>query len=132
MTWDGGPARAFTRADTDPVLHLTAMRIPALGLLAMLTAAACQPGVKSSKDGAVLFDTTCVQCHARDGRGAPAFKSLGVPDLTDPAIQGKWSDEQMMKVIQDGSQNRRMPPWRGVYSEEQIRALVTHVRSLKR
>ena len=129
MTWDGGPGRGIHASRPPLVLHLTAMRILALGALLL---AACQPGVKSSKDGAVLFDATCAQCHAHDGRGAPAFRSLGVPDLTDPAVQAKLSDEQMVTFIQNGSPNRRMPPWRGVYSEAQIRALVAHVRTLKR
>jgi mono/diheme cytochrome c family protein len=107
------------------------MRI--LSALALLLVTACQPGPKASKDGAVLFDTTCAVCHAHDGRGAPAMRAqFGVPDLSDPALQAKLTDEQMTEVIKNGSRNRRMPPWRGVYSEEQIRALVTHVRAFKR
>jgi cytochrome c6 len=92
---------------------------------------ACQPGVKSSKDGALLFDTSCAQCHGHDGRGAPAFKALGVPDFTDAALQQKFSDDDMTKIIQNGSPSRKMPPWRGLYSDEQIRALVAHVRTFK-
>ena len=106
-----------------------------LGLLAALGAvlvSGCKPGVKASKDGALLFDTSCAQCHGHDGRGAPAFKGLGVPDFTDPAVQKKWSDADMMKVIQDGPPSRKMPPWRGIYSDEQIRALVAHVRTFAR
>lgn len=97
-----------------------------------LAMAACQPGPKSSRDGAVLFDLSCAQCHGHDGRGAPAFKGLGVPDFTDAALQQRRSDADLMKVIQDGPPSRKMPPWRGLYSDEQIRALVAHVRSFRR
>ena len=94
---------------------------------------ACSPGVKSSKDGAVLFDATCAPCHARDGKGDLAWKArLDVPDLTDPTRQAHLSDEDIVHLIADGSKNRRMPPWRGVYSDEQIRALTAYVRTLAR
>jgi mono/diheme cytochrome c family protein len=104
-----------------------------LPAFALLLVTACQPGPKASTDGAVLFDTTCAVCHAHDGRGVPAMRAqFGVPDLSDAAVQSKLTDEQVLNVIRNGSQNRRMPPWRGVYSEEQLRALVAHVRSFKR
>ena len=98
-------------------------------LAAAAFATACQPGPKASKDGALLFDTSCAQCHGHDGKGAPAFKNLGVPDFTDPALQARFTDAQMIQTVQNGSQSRKMPPWRGIYSDEQIRALVAHVRS---
>jgi cytochrome c6 len=114
----------------------TSRRAPGLVLALVLGVGVglvgCQPGPKSSRDGAVLFDTSCAQCHGHDGRGAPAFKGLGVPDFTDAALQQKRSDADLTKVIQDGPASRKMPPWRGVYSDEQIRALVAHVRSFRK
>jgi cytochrome c6 len=140
MTWDGAPGRGIqcwqpaTRQRLARVIHLSAMQMLRVALATAtlgLGLAACQPGVKASKDGALLFDTSCAQCHGRDGRGAPAFKGLGVPDFTSAALQQKLSDADMMKVIQNGSQSRKMPPWRGLYSDEQIRALVAHVRTFR-
>jgi mono/diheme cytochrome c family protein len=105
----------------------------ALVVVTLASAASCQPGVKASKDGAVLFDATCAQCHAHDGSGDPSWKArLDVPDLTDPSVQKRFSDAQLLEIIANGSPNRRMPPWRGVYSDEQLRALVAHVRRLGR
>ena len=117
------------------MVHLTGMLSPRVAVLCLATVllTACQAGAKSSKDGAVLFATTCAPCHAADGRGDPAWKArLDVPDLTDPARQKKLSDQDIFEVIANGSKNRRMPPWRGVYSEEQLRALTAFVRSLAR
>jgi mono/diheme cytochrome c family protein len=108
---------------------------PSIAVVAVsvLLLVACKPGVKSSKDGAVLFGATCAPCHAADGKGDPAWKArLDVPDLTDPRLQAKLSDQDIVQVIANGSKNRRMPPWRGVYSDEQIRALTAFVRTLGR
>jgi mono/diheme cytochrome c family protein len=97
-----------------------------------LALGACQPGGHASKAGAALFDSSCATCHGKDGAGAPAFKPLGVPDFTDPALQAKLSDADMTKIIQEGSPSRKMPAWRGIYSDEQIRALVAYVRTFRR
>ncbi len=128
--WDGHPGWAFIAL----VIHLTRMRLlAALALVLACVAIGCNSGAMTSKDGAVLFDKTCAQCHGRDGKADPIWKArLSVPDLSDPALQGKLSDDQMMKIIQDGSENRRMPPWRGAFNEEQVRALVAHVRTLRK
>jgi mono/diheme cytochrome c family protein len=105
--------------------------------LAVLTftlfATACQPGTRSSKDGAVLFDTVCAQCHARDGSGDPSWKArLNVPDLRSDELQVRLSDADIINVISNGSKNGRMPPWRGAFNDEQIKQLMIHVRSLRK
>ena len=106
-------------------------RLVAAAGLALL-ATACKPGARSSKDGAVLYDTTCIQCHARDGSGDPVWKArLAVPDLRDAKLQDRLSDAEIMDVIANGSKNRRMPPWKGAFNQEQIRQLMLHVRSFK-
>ncbi len=52
---------------------------------------------------------------------------MNVPDLRSPAVQ-KLPDAELAKVISNGKGG--MPPFKNSLSEEQIYALVAHIRSL--
>jgi cytochrome c6 len=75
------------------------------------------------------FRTKCAMCHGQDGGGSEVGKSMNVPDLRSPAVQ-KLPDAEVAKVISDGKGG--MPPFKNSLSEDQIHALVTHIRSLGR
>ncbi len=85
-----------------------------------------------------LFIKRCATCHGRDGRGQTVIGvELQVPDLTDPALHARLSDEQILKQILDGSVDadtgrQRMTAYREKYPEEELRALVPVVRALKK
>jgi mono/diheme cytochrome c family protein len=103
-----------------------------LGLV-LMAVGACKPGVMSSTDGQELFESVCAKCHGVNGHAVAAWKSkLGVPDLADQALQARLTDEQIVETITNGSKSGRMPPWKGVFSPEQIQALAKHVRSFKK
>src|SRR3972149_1532175 len=76
-------------------------------------------------------------CHGPDGKGnGPAAAALPVKpaDHTNPAVMGKISDAELFRAIKEGGQavgkSPARPPWGGTLKEEQIHALVAHVRSL--
>jgi mono/diheme cytochrome c family protein len=73
------------------------------------------------------FRTKCATCHGQDGGGSEVGKSLNVPDLRSPAVQ-KLPDAELTQIISDGKGG--MPSFKNSLSEEQIRALVAHIRSL--
>ncbi|HXN26838.1 MAG TPA: cytochrome c [Candidatus Acidoferrales bacterium] len=82
-------------------------------------------------DGAAAtatFRANCAACHGEDGVGSAAGKSLHVPDLRSAAVQ-KLPDAELARIISDGKS--AMPAFKGSLSEDQIHALVTHVRSLR-
>jgi mono/diheme cytochrome c family protein len=100
-------------------------------VLVVALAAGCQPGLKTSEDGAVLYQTSCAQCHGVRGRAPADWKArLDVPDLADPAVLAARTDAQIFDIIKNGPTSRKMPPWGGVYTDAQIHALVAHVRTL--
>ena len=76
---------------------------------------------------AAAFRTKCAMCHGQDGSGSAVGKSMNVPDLRSPAVQ-KSPDAELAQVISNGKGG--MPSFKGSLSEDQIRALVTHIRRL--
>jgi cytochrome c6 len=80
-----------------------------------------------SAASSATFRTKCAMCHGPDGGGSEVGKSLNVPDLRSPAIQ-KLPDAQLAQVIANGKGG--MPSFKSSLSEDQIHALVTHIRSL--
>jgi cytochrome c6 len=75
------------------------------------------------------FRTKCAMCHGQDGGGSEVGKSMNVSDLRSPAVQ-KLTDAQLAQVIADGKGG--MPPFKSSLSEDEIHALVAHLRLLHR
>ena len=78
----------------------------------------------------------CAQCHGPTGKGDTKMgKMLSAMDLTDPKKQASFTDAQAATAIKDGiKQNGKttMKAFRGKLSEEEIKALVAYVRTLKK
>ena len=78
-------------------------------------------------DGAALFKQKCSMCHGADGKGFAAIKT---PDFTDPKWQAAITDDQIVETIKNGKKGTPMPPFKDKLKEEEIQALVKHIRSL--
>jgi mono/diheme cytochrome c family protein len=76
-----------------------------------------------------LFRRFCVMCHGRDGKGSEAGGQLpGIPDFTAPAWHLKSSDARLVVSVLEGK-GSNMPAFQEKLSREQIRELITYVRS---
>lgn len=82
-------------------------------------------------DANALFSQNCASCHGKDGR-AKTFKAKfnHARDLTNRNWQAAMSDEHIYNSILKGK--GRMPAFGKKLSENEIAALVTYVRMLKR
>jgi len=85
------------------------------------------PGPDSAA-GSATFQTKCAMCHGPDGSGSEVGKSMSVPDLRSPVVQ-KLPDAQLAQVIANGKGG--MPSFKNSLSEQQIQALLAHIRSLR-
>lgn len=89
--------------------------------------------VQAQDEAAALFQSSCAKCHNVNGDGkTAAAQKMKIPDLRSDEIQKK-SDEQLFQTIGNGAQHKQYPHTflsKGM-RESQIRALVTHIRSLK-
>ena len=85
-------------------------------------------GLSYGEDAGALWSKHCASCHGKDGSGATAMgKKLGVKDYTKD--QG-FSDAEAEKAITDGK--GKMKGFKGKLSDEDAKALVKYVRSLKK
>ena len=109
---------------------LIALAVTAVGML--LLPAFSQPALAGGApaDGAALYKTKCAPCHSPDGSGtSPMGKKMGVLDLGSPDVQ-KQSDAELAKITTDGK--NKMPAFKGKLTDEEVAALVKHIRTFKK
>ncbi len=89
----------------------------------------------SAADVKEIWAKDCVKCHGADGKGdTKMVKKLEIKDLTDAKVQSGLKDEDMFKAIKEGVKDgdkTKMKAAEGV-NDEQIKALVAYVRTLKK
>ena len=87
-------------------------------------------------DGKALWTANCTPCHGASGNGDTKMgKTLGAADLTSASKQSSFTDAQAMTAIKDGvKQNGKlaMKAFGGKLSDDDIKALVAYVRTLKK
>ncbi|MBI4327982.1 MAG: cytochrome c [Chloroflexi bacterium] len=87
-------------------------------------------------DAKANWEKQCVKCHGADGKGETKMgKKLEVKDYTDAKVQAAMKDEEMTQAIKEGKKDKegktRMKPAENL-TDDEIKALVAHVRSLKK
>lgn len=104
----------------------------------LFTAASCLQGIACAKElAADNYHTYCAQCHGMNGDG----KGINIRDMsvqprdhTDAKAMAARSDQDLFKVIKEGgvaiNKSVLMPPWDGVFSDEEISELVQYLRKL--
>lgn len=89
----------------------------------------------SAADAKQTWETTCAKCHGADGKGDTKMgKKLDIKDLTDAKLQASVKDEEMLKAIKEGvrdGEKLKMKAAEGL-NDEEMKALVAYVRSLKK
>jgi len=87
-------------------------------------------------DAKTNWANNCAQCHGASGKGDTKMgKMLNAMDLTDPKKQASFTDAKAATAIKDGvKQNGKttMKAFGGKLSDEEIKALVAYVRTLKK
>ncbi|HSN69074.1 MAG TPA: cytochrome c [Thermoanaerobaculia bacterium] len=103
----------------------------AAGMLLLLPAVS-QPALAggSGPDGAALYKAKCAPCHSPDGSGSsPMGKKMGVRDFGSPEVQ-KQTDAELAKITSDGK--NKMPSFKAKLTDEEIAAIVKHIRTFKK
>ncbi len=84
-----------------------------------------------SIDGPKIFADACARCHGADGVPSPGTQArTGVKPLNSERVKA-MSDDDILGQIRNGSKNRLMPAFQGAMSDEQLKSLVAHIRTLQ-
>ncbi len=87
-------------------------------------------------DGKELFAKNCAKCHGEDGAGKTKMGAkLGVKDLTDAKVQADLKDADAAKAIKEGVKDgdvTKMKSFADTLSDDDVKALVAHIRTLKK
>jgi len=105
----------------------TLFKVLGVGALLLIFSLVLQGGPRPD-EGGDLFKQKCSMCHGVDGKGYSALKT---PDFTDPKVQASLTDEEITEVIKNGKKGTAMPAFGDKLSDDQIKSLVTYIRSLK-
>jgi mono/diheme cytochrome c family protein len=96
--------------------------------------ATTQIGKKQQMSGAAVYNSKCSSCHQANGQGMPgAFPPLADSPyvIDDPAIPVKIVLRGMQGPIEvkGTTYNGMMPAWADLLTDEEIAAVVSHIRS---
>jgi cytochrome c oxidase cbb3-type subunit 3 len=75
--------------------------------------------------GQRAFDTSCASCHGLNGRGGERAPSIA----TQSGIV-KLSDDQLLKILQDGKPQAGMPPFAGL-GDKRLALILSYLRLLQ-
>jgi mono/diheme cytochrome c family protein len=107
-----------------------------IALLMIISLVIASPLAVRAADAKANWASNCVQCHGAAGKGDTKMgKMLNAADLTDSKKQASFTDAQAAAAIKDGiKQNGKtaMKAFGGKLSDDEIKALVAYVRTLKK
>ena len=87
-------------------------------------------------DAKANWDANCAQCHGKTGAADTKMgKQLNAKDLTDPKVQAAFSDAKATQSIKEGVKENgktTMKAFAGKLTDDEIKALVAYVRTLKK
>ena len=82
------------------------------------------------------WEKSCTKCHGPDGKGKTKMgEKLAIKDYTDAKVQEALKDDAMTKAIKEGVKDgdkTKMKGFGDVLSDDEIKALVKHVRDFKK
>jgi mono/diheme cytochrome c family protein len=94
------------------------------------------PWSARAADAKTNWGNHCAQCHGATGKGDTKMgKLLNAMDLTDPNKQASFTDAKAATAIKEGvKQNGKttMKAFAGKLTDDEIKALVAYVRTLKK
>ena len=93
-------------------------------------------GTLKAADAKANWTKHCAKCHGEDGKGQTRMgRQKGAKDYTDAKVQEQLKDDKAVKVIKEGlteNGTKKMDAYAEKLSDDEIKALITHIRSFKK
>lgn len=106
----------------------TLLLVAASGLVAVTNLCAADAQANWSKN--------CASCHAMDGSGSTRMgRQVGAKDYRDAKVQAEMKDDAALKALKDGIQVKGkevMKPFKDKLTEDELKALIAHMRTFKK
>src|SRR3954463_11015628 len=104
--------------------------------VSLLTLVVLSSGSILAADVKANWEKHCAKCHGVDGRGQTKMgRQSGAKDYTDPKVQAEMDDAKAITRIKEGLKENgkeKMKPYAEKFSEDEMKALVAHMRSFKK
>jgi cytochrome c553 len=101
--------------------------------VALLIAGAVSVRAADAKEN---WEKSCAKCHGEDGKGKTKMgEKLGMKDYSDAKVQDAMKDDEMAKAIKEGVKDgdkTKMKAFGDALSDDEVKALVKHVRAFKK
>jgi mono/diheme cytochrome c family protein len=111
----------------------TKFRLQVAAIIVLSGLAFCR--LAAAGDVTENWNVNCAACHGKDGKGHTLMgRKLDIKDLTDAKVQASFDDAQAAKAIKEGvteNGKEKMKAFGDKFSDDEIKALVTKVRSYK-
>jgi cytochrome c553 len=82
------------------------------------------------------WTANCAKCHSENGKGDTKMgQKAGCKDYTSADVQAKLKDDAAIKAIKSGVKEGDKEVMKGFadkFNDEEIKALVAHIRSFKK
>ncbi|HSP16823.1 MAG TPA: cytochrome c [Thermoanaerobaculia bacterium] len=84
----------------------------------------------ATPDGTAIYKAKCAMCHGADGKGQTSIgKAQKLRDLGSADVQ-KQTDQQIGDIIVNGK--GKMPAFKSKLTNDEVKALVGFIRTLKK
>ncbi len=97
--------------------------IAALGIFVVIVACAQKSSDSTSAepDGQAIYKKYCILCHGADGK----LGLNGAKDITQTIL----TEAEVIELVKNGKNT--MTPFKGILTDEEIKAVVAYTRTLK-
>jgi mono/diheme cytochrome c family protein len=109
-------------------INMFVFTIAALALVAMIAAPAISRA-DAAHPGQATYDSKCASCHGKNGVPSAMGAKMGAKDFGSADVQ-KQTDAQLTSAIKDGK--GKMPKYAGKLSDDDIKNLVSYIRTFKK
>jgi cytochrome c553 len=106
------------------IIKYTALAVALFGVSNVLAA-----------DAKANWEKECAKCHGPDGKGQTRMgRQSGAKDYTDPKVQAELDDAKATKQIKEGLKENGKEKMKAYsqFSDDEIKALIAHMRSFKK